>query len=49
MNFLREFMDLPLSYLAPGAAMKFRKLISLISFVIIIALVSNHYECFTCA
>jgi len=25
LNFLREFMDLPHSYLAPGAAMKFRK------------------------
>ena len=24
-NFVREFMDLPLSYLAPGASMKFRK------------------------
>lgn len=24
-NFLQEFMDLPLSYLAPGAAVKFRK------------------------
>ena len=24
-NFLQEFMDLPTSYLAPGAAMKFRK------------------------
>lgn len=28
-NFLREFMDLPLSYLAPGASMKFRKCNSL--------------------
>ena len=25
LNFLREFMDLPQSYLAPGAAIKFRK------------------------
>ena len=24
-NFLQEFMDLPVSYLAPGAAVKFRK------------------------
>lgn len=24
-NFLREFMELPLTYFAPGAAMKFRK------------------------
>ena len=24
-NFLQEFMDLPISYLAPGAAIKFRK------------------------
>ena len=27
-NFLQEFMDLPLSYLSPGAAIKFRKCVS---------------------
>ena len=27
-NFLQEFMDLPISYLAPGAAIKFRKYIT---------------------
>ena len=33
-NFLQEFMDLPLSYLAPGAAIKFRKYI--IVFILIV-------------
>ena len=32
-NFLQEFMDLPLSYLAPGAAVKFRKLTCSVLFV----------------
>jgi len=30
LNFLREFMDLPQSYLAPGAAIKFRKFVMFI-------------------
>ena len=32
-NFLQEFMELPTSYLAPGAAIKFRKCVLLTTFV----------------
>ena len=34
-NFLQEFMDLPLSYLAPGAAVKFRKYIIVLFLLVV--------------
>ena len=44
-NFLQEFMDLPLSYLAPGAAVKFRKYLCLLLLTFVIFV--NTFHIFT--